>query len=48
MFNNPIAYRKKLDYYITKANFKKFTFHDLRHSYVSMLIDKGVDMFLIS
>lgn len=47
-YNSRTAYRDRLFKYIKLANFRKFTFHDLRHSYVSMCINKGMDMFLIS
>jgi integrase len=48
LYNSITGYRLMLYRYINKADIRKFTFHDLRHSYVSMLIDKGVDIFLIS
>ena len=32
---------------ITKANVKEIRIHDLRHSYVAMLISKNVDIFTI-
>lgn len=47
-YKNKSSYKTKLLNYIELAHFRKFTFHDLRHSYVSMCIDRGVDIFLIS
>ena len=41
-------YNSELEKYIENTDFRHFTFHDLRHSYVSMCINKGLDIFLIS
>ncbi|OUP99922.1 hypothetical protein B5E91_12600 [Thomasclavelia spiroformis] len=34
--------------YIDKTDLPKIRIHDFRHSYVSMLINKGVDVYTIS
>lgn len=37
-----------LDKYLSRTDLPKIHFHDFRHSYVAMLISKGVDIYTIS
>lgn len=40
--------RRKFDFYISKAGVKRIRLHDLRHSFVSMLIHLGANMTVIA
>ncbi len=35
---------KKFSYYISKAGFKGYHLHDLRHTFASLLIMQGIDL----
>lgn len=40
--------RKKFNYYLNKSGVKKITLHGLRHSHASMLINNGVQDYLVA